>query len=164
MQLTNFGRLDTFWFGGFIAGGRVLFPASTNRLGENPAQICQLFSIDTDGARLHQLTHLASDGRPAAGCWGATRANLNDFQLGHPLDYGCFISEFFLDPATGTVLFAASCDPLGTNPSGQQLFEMRPDGTGLRQLTATRGMTTDSDGTVHVELPGPFAYPSRASG
>jgi hypothetical protein len=164
VQLTNFHRWDTFWFGGFITGGRVLFPASVNLHGENPAEICQLFSIDTDGAHLHQITHLLSDGRPVAGCDGATPANLYDFQLGHPLDYGCFISEFFLDRATGTVLFAASCDPVGGNPFGHQLFAMRQDGTGLRQLTNARGMTTDPDGTIHVELPGPFAYPSRPSG
>jgi len=81
-----------------------------------------------------------------------------------PRDTGCVISEFFLDRITGTVLFAASCDPVGANPSGQQLFAMRPDGTGLRQLTNARGMTTEPDGTIHVELPGPFAYTSRAGG
>jgi hypothetical protein len=35
---------------------------------------------------------------------------------------------------------------------------MRPDGSGLRQLTATRGLTVDPDGTVRVEMPGPVAY------
>jgi hypothetical protein len=43
---------------------------------------------------------------------------------------GASISEFFLDRITGTVLFASSCDPVGTNPFGEQLFAMRPDGTG----------------------------------
>ena len=62
------------------------------------------------------------------------------------------------DRITGTVLFASSCDPVGGNPFGDQLFAMRPDGTGLRQLTNARGMTTDPDGTVHVELPGPEVY------
>ena len=70
----------------------------------------------------------------------------------------------FLDPITGTVLFASSCDPVGGNPFGEQLFAMRPDGTGLRQLTNARGMTTDPDGTVHVELPGPVAYYSAPRG
>lgn len=56
-------------------------------------------------------------------------------------------------------MFSASCDPVGANPFGDQIFAMRPDGTGLRQLTNARGMTTDPDGTVHVELAGPFAYP-----
>jgi hypothetical protein len=56
------------------------------------------------------------------------------------------------------VLFSSSCDPVGGNPFGNQLFAMRPDGTGLRQLTNAGGMTTDPDGTVHVELPGPVVY------
>ena len=68
------------------------------------------------------------------------------------------ISALFLDPITGTVLFQSSCEPVGANPFGEQLFAMRPDGTGLRQLTNARGMTTDPDGTIHVELPGPSAY------
>jgi len=164
LQLTDYGRGDTFWFGGFIARGRVLFPASANPTGENPAKICQLFSIDTLGAHLRQLTHLPADGRRVAGCWGATPFGLLDFPPDYPRDTGCVISEFFLDPITGTVLFASSCDPLGANPFGEQLFAMRPDGTGLRQLTNARGMTTDPDGTVHVELPGPFAYTSEAGG
>ena len=65
------------------------------------------------------------------------------------------------DRVTGTVLFGSSCDPVDRNPVGEQLFAMRPDGSGLRQLTATRGMTTDPDGTVHAENPGPFAYASE---
>jgi hypothetical protein len=62
------------------------------------------------------------------------------------------------------MLFGSSCDPVGGNPFGDQIFAMRPDGSGLRQLTATRGLTTDPDGTVHVELPGPFAYARRGPG
>jgi hypothetical protein len=56
------------------------------------------------------------------------------------------------------VVFLSSCDPLGTNPFGEQIFAVRSDGSGLRQLTAMRGMEVDADGTVRVELPGPFAY------
>ena len=147
VQLTNFRRDDTDQTGGFIARGRVLFVASANPSGENPDEICQLFSIDTFGAHLRQLTHLPWDGRPPTGC--LVPAN---------------ISRLFLDPITGTVLFQSSCDPVGANPFGEQLFAMRPDGTGLRQLTNARGLTIDPDGTVHVELPGPFAYTSRAGG
>ena len=73
----------------------------------------------------------------------------------------CSIGSFAADPVTGTLVFESSCDPFGTNPFGQALFAMRPDGTGLRQLTTLRGMTTDPDGTVHVEMPGPFAYSAR---
>jgi len=43
------------------------------------------------------------------------------------------------DEITGALLFASSCDPLGGNPFGDQLFAMRQDGTGLRQVTAARG-------------------------
>jgi hypothetical protein len=34
---------------------------------------------------------------------------------------------------------------------------MYPDRTGLQPLTDTSGFTTEADGTVVVELPGPFA-------
>ncbi len=61
------------------------------------------------------------------------------------------------------MLFQSSCDPVGANPFGAQVFAMRPDGTGLRQLTNARGTTTDPDGTVHVELSGPAAYAFPAS-
>jgi hypothetical protein len=149
LQLTNFGRGDTGVGGtaGRIYRGRVIFLASANPAGENPAEICQIFSVDT--LALHpprQLTHLPSDGRPAAGCRSSEGGT------------ACDIVNVFLDRITGTVLFLSSCDPVGGNPFGDQLFAMRPDGTGLRQLTATRGMTTDPDGTVHVELPGPVVY------
>jgi hypothetical protein len=36
---------------------------------------------------------------------------------------------------------------------------MRQDGTGLRQVTAARGRETLPDGTLRVEVVGPFAYP-----
>jgi cysteine-rich repeat protein len=150
-QLTNFGRNDTDRFGGVVVRGRVLFPASAN-LGENPHEICQLFSIDTLGTHVRQVTHLPSDGRvPNLGC-------LADIVV----PGACHISRLFRDPITGTVLFTSSCDPVGANPFGDQLFGMRLDGTGLRQLTNARGMTTDPDGTIHVELPGPVAYPIPA--
>ena len=63
------------------------------------------------------------------------------------------------DEITGALLFASSCDPLGGNPFGDQLFAMRQDGTGLRQVTAARGRERLPDGTLRVELVGPFAYP-----
>src|SRR5262249_12956577 len=111
-----------------------------------------LFSIDTPGTGLRQVTHLPWDGRPSiTGC--AICANP-----------ACSISNLFVDPRTGAVLFQSSCDPIGANPFGEQLFAMRPDGTGLRQLTNARGTTTDPDGTIHVELPGPTAYSSPAGG
>ena len=35
---------------------------------------------------------------------------------------------------------------------------MRPDGAGIRQLTDAAGFTNNQDGSIRVELPGPFAY------
>jgi hypothetical protein len=61
---------------------------------------------------------------------------------------------------TDAVVFASNCDPLGANPLGAQIFAMRPDGRGLRQLTDAAGFTTNPDGSFRVELPGPFAYPA----
>jgi hypothetical protein len=49
---------------------------------------------------------------------------------------------------------------LGSNPSGGQLFAMRPDGSHVRQLTHARGLVTEEDGAVITELPGPFRYSS----
>ena len=62
------------------------------------------------------------------------------------------------DSKTRTVVFYSSCDPLGTNPFGGQLFAMRPDGSDLRQLTHTRGVVTHPGVELIGELPGPFAY------
>jgi hypothetical protein len=60
----------------------------------------------------------------------------------------------YLDPHTGALIFNSSCDLQA------QLFAMRPDGSGLRQLTTLRGVVTAADGSVDVELPGPIAYPT----
>ena len=62
------------------------------------------------------------------------------------------------DARTGTLVFVSSCDPFGTNPNGQQIFAMRPDGTGLRALTDTHSVVRNPDGSVEAELPGPWAY------
>jgi hypothetical protein len=146
-QLTNFGRNDTGFGRSFVAGGRAFFMASANPFGENQAEICQVFSTNTRGGDLRQLTHLPSDGRPYNGC---------AFFVGG----ACAIDYFSLVPdrVTGTVLFSSSCDPVGGNPFGSQIFAMGPGGSGLRQLTATRGMTVDPDGTVRFEIPGGIAY------
>ena len=42
-----------------------------------------------------------------------------------------------------------------------QIFAMRPDGTRVRQLTATSGRVREESGAVSVELPGPIAYSAR---
>src|SRR5262245_28031469 len=157
LQLTDFGRGDTgVALSSFIDRGRVFFIASANPPpGENPAGVCQVFSINTAGGDLRQVTHLPSDGRlPNTGCFnGGPAVCTIDRELG-----------VVPDRVTGTMLFGSSCDPVGGNPFGDQIFAMRPDGSGLRQLTATPGLTVDPDGTVRVELPGPFAYARRGPG
>jgi len=65
------------------------------------------------------------------------------------------------DRDTGAIVFESSCDPFGTNPYGDQLFTMRPDGAGLRVLTDMRGFAVEADGSVTVELVGPFDYAPR---
>ena len=58
------------------------------------------------------------------------------------------------------MLFYGSANPTGKNPDEVcQLFSVNERGGDLRQLTATRGLTTDPDGTVHDEYPGPVAFP-----
>jgi hypothetical protein len=64
------------------------------------------------------------------------------------------------DKVTGAVVFEGSCDPLHANPYGEQVFAMSRDGHGLRQLTDAAGFTENPDGSIRVELAGPFAYSS----
>jgi cysteine-rich repeat protein len=151
LQLTNFHRNDTLY--PVLLGRRVLFRASAPT-EDNPGENCQLFSVSTFGGRVRQLTHFSDLGRPSDGCW---------FGPGRGL--ACAISGIAPEPATGAVVFGSSCDPPAhTNPYGFQLFSMRADGSGLRQLTATSGMVIEPDGSVRVEMPGPFAYPAVGGG
>ena len=145
LQLTNFRRTDTN--GGATDGQRVFFVASADPFGTNPSENCQIFSVDILGTDLRQLTEFRAADHSAFGC-------LNGI-LGQP---GCFVELFQLDRGAATVVFASNCDPLGTNPNGGEIFVMSLDGTELRQLTTTRGLVTAADGSVDVELPGPFVY------
>jgi hypothetical protein len=149
LQLTNFWRSDSTW-GGFTRDWqRVIFCASGDPVaGQNPDEGCEVFSIERLGTGLRQLTNMSA-GPP------------NRCDAGELYAKGCTTTMTRVDPVSGWVTFYSTCDPFGTNPNGGQLFAMRDDGSGLRQLTATRGMTTDADGTVHVELPGPWAVPTR---
>jgi hypothetical protein len=149
-QLTNFRRAETGVNHDVNQpslltreGHRVVFGASADPLGTNPSGTCQLFSIGTRGAGLRQLTHFSQPGYSVNGC----------LQLLSP---GCTITLGGLDPATGTLVFHSSCDPFGTNPYGDQLFAIRPDGTRLRQLTHARGLVREPDGTVSSENIGPI--------
>ena len=134
LQLTAFGRSDTAATRTTLDGSRVLFVASADPLGTNPTHTVEYFSIDPLGGDLQQLTHLGPNCRSGAGN---------------------------VDRGTGTLVFDSSCDPFGTNPYGDQAFAMRPDGTGLRQLTSARGLREGADGALAVELPGPWAVAAR---
>jgi hypothetical protein len=145
LQLTNFHRVDTGSQFLDVDGRRVFFRASADPLGINPSENCQLFSVDAFGRNLRQLTHFREGERSLNGC-----------ASGPPP--GCRVGRAVQDPVTRIVLFYSSCDPFGTNPYGSQIFAMRPDGSALRQLTHSRGLVNNADGTVTVELAGPFAY------
>ena len=147
LQLTNFRRFDTRSQALSADGQHAFFIASADPLGTNPTGNCQLFSVNAFGARLRQLTYF-TEGLTAWGCsYGPAP--------------GCHIDFTVQDPITRTLVFTSSCGPFGANPSGSQIFAMRPDGSGLRQLTHTRGLVTATDGSFSVEVPGPFAYSAR---
>jgi hypothetical protein len=149
LQVTNFHRPDTF--SGTLRGRHLFFRASADSFGKNPRENCQVFSVNTLGGGLRQLTRLQDKGRPSIGCgWGSG------------IEAACTIDSIVLDQVTGTVMFGSNCDPFGTNPYGFQLFSMRPDGSGLRQVTATLGRVTQPDGAVSFQTVGPIAYPARA--
>jgi hypothetical protein len=149
LQLTSFGRSDTRALFAGPDRRRGYFVASADPLGTNPTGNCQLFSVDAFGGRLRQLTRLRdADGRSATGC---TYTSPTDCSLG--------VSSY--DQAKNTIIFASSCDPLGLNPHGFQVFAMRPSGRALRQLTNLRGLVEEPDG-VTVELAGPGGYSGTA--
>ena len=145
LQLTHFNRVDTN--PGFFANdGRVVFTASANPPDQqtNPYNNCQFFSVGSLGGDLRQVTF---------------------FDPGEPSSIGCIhtgpswmlgVPHRARSDVGFVVVFESSCDPLGTNPAGEQAFAMRPDGSGIRQLTGARGTVTQADGSVSVELPGPF--------
>ena len=148
LQLTNFHRVDTTPL--FLNGTRTraFFKASTE--GN-----CQLFSIGTLGSALRLLTHFnpGSHAVNDPACWNTAPPN-------------CAVAVQGLasqDPVTSAIVFDSTCDPLHANASGEQIFAMRPDGHGLRQLTDAAGFTENPDGGIRVELPGPFAYSGLAS-
>jgi dipeptidyl aminopeptidase/acylaminoacyl peptidase len=146
LQLTNFHRSDTWW--ALVDGDRehVYFTASADPLGTNPSGNCQLFSTDRLGSDLRQLTNFRESRRSFWGCAFSVRPA------------GCGVGPPWQDPRSQALLFYSSCDPFGTNPNGGQIFAMQPDGTGLRQLTDSRGLVWEADSTYSGELPGPWAY------
>lgn len=143
LQLTGFGYPDT---GGWFTPGTepIFFNASADPLGANPAGVCQLFSIGRFGGGLKQLTRFPDDGRRKRGCLAAAPGA------------SCITHQLARGP--GGLVFTSSCDPLGRNPNGDQLFTMRTDGSGLRQITSFRGVEELADGGVHVEMSGTPAH------
>ena len=123
----------------------VFFVASADPLRTNPPQNCQVFSIDALAANLRQVTGFREGDLSGNGCFFSAPP-------------GCAISLVGQDAQTQTLVIHSNCDPLHTNPDGAQLFALQPDGTGLRQLTESRGLVVDSDHTVTVQLPARFAY------
>jgi hypothetical protein len=157
VQLTNYGRVDTW--PGFLTRDRkrAVFMASADPVRMNPDGNCQLFSVDVPGGVPRQITHL-DPGRLVTlpGCF-----------LSFGIGYGAY-RAVTQDPVTGTIVFDTTLDALKTSPGApfgtvDQIFAIRPDGTGLRQLTDAGGVTTNSDGSVRVELPGPYAYSGASS-
>jgi len=123
----------------------VIFASSADPLHKNPTGTCQLFSIGTAATGLRQLTRFSSPEHSVRGCLQTTPP-------------GCRILPYGVEPATATLAFYSSCDPFGTNPSGDQLFAISANGTHLRQLTHARGLFTDANGTVSAENIGPIGH------
>ncbi len=144
LQLTNFHRSDTSTPLLSPDRQRIFFVASADPFGTNPTTNCQIFSVDRIGADLRQLTSFSQDGTSENGCF-----------FGPPP--GCAVAFLGQDAQTHTLVTYSSCDPFGSNPYGSQIFAIRPDGSGLRQLTRLRGVVVAED-SITVELPGPFAF------
>ena len=149
IQLTNYRYGDTDLLA--FRSHDVVFMTSADPVGANPFHNCELFRISPLGLGVRQLTHL-DQGRPSEdGC-----------QL-NPLP-GCGIKALnaFASDESRALLYYSDCDPFGTNPDGSQVFAMRWNGSRVRQITHTRGVTKAADGSVvEVEIPGPVAHGGR---
>lgn len=145
LQLTDFQRSDTTNPTIDLHDARVLFVGSADPAGTNASNNCQLFTVDTTGARLTQISAFGEVDHSEFGCAFGPRGG------------GCAILIVGYEAGTDTVLLYSSCDPFGTNPDGAQIFTMRADGSSLRQVTHTRGLVV-GPGTLTAEIPGPVAY------
>jgi hypothetical protein len=151
LQLTAMNRADTGDAFRLHDREHIVFAASGDPVeGSNRTNACQVFGIDIFGGHLRQLTHFEPDGPSPGGCSYAGREGCTSMQ-----------AVRVQDPVTAAIVFDTSCDPLRLIPVGQQVYAMRPNGSGFRQLTTYRGTTVSPDGTVSVELPGPIAYSAR---
>jgi hypothetical protein len=147
IQLTNFRWTDTRAYVNRLSD--VLFMSSADPVGENPFHTCQFFRTSSLGFGLRQLTHF-NEGQPSIeGCDITVRR-------------GCGVRGVDQYSHSPAIAFYSDCDPLGTNPDGAQVFAMRWNGSEMRQLTHTRGVTRAADGSVlEVEIPGPVARGGR---
>jgi hypothetical protein len=145
LQLTDYGYSDTGIFS-TLGADRIFFAASADPLAQNPQGICQIFSISPLGKHLRQLTQFSDAGRRKNGCWPGLEES------------ACKVTGIAVDPVTKAIAFVSSCDPLGRARNGEQFLAMRPDGTGLRQVTAFRGVEPLPEGGVQVEMAGNAAY------
>ncbi|GAB4222802.1 MAG: hypothetical protein Kow0062_21520 [Acidobacteriota bacterium] len=115
---TGLAQLTTFGAAGFGAvsisddGSRIVFASDADPLGLNADRTDEIFTILADGSGLAQLT--ASDGDSAAPA---------------------------LSGDGSWIAFQSDGDLVGANPSRQtEIFVVRPDGTGLAQLTQTNAL------------------------
>src|SRR5262249_14414276 len=140
----RFRHWETDWIG--LAGRQAFFHTRADPLGSNPMQIDQIFAVDTLGRHMRQITQFR-DVDPARECAG--------FPAGP-----CFSSnqKGTLDPRGQTGVFDSSCDAFDTGAVGEQLFAIDLHTSRLVQLTQARGCAVGPDGSLTVELPGPFAY------
>lgn len=87
--------------------------------------------------------------------------------LDYGIGYGLF-RAITQDPVTSTIVFNTTMDALKLGPGAiagaDQMFAIRPDGSGLRQLTETPTGTQlpNTDGFTVVRL-GPFAYSGESA-
>jgi hypothetical protein len=147
VQLTNFRWNDTRAY--VSRRSDVVFMTSADPVGENPFHNCQFFRMSPLGFGLRQVTHFNEGQRSIEGCDITIRR-------------GCGVREVDQYAHSPAIAFYSDCDPLGTNPDGAQVFSMRWDGSRMRQLTHTRGVTRAADGSVlEVEVPGPVARGGR---
>jgi hypothetical protein len=158
IQLTKYERIDTLV--GFLTPDRkrAVFLASADPLGTNPLGTCQLFSVNVRGGALRQITHLDPGFPvPRPGCYLPTG-----------IGYGVF-RAIVQDPVTGAIVFNTTLDALKLRAGSgvgnrDQIFAIRPDGSGLRQLTefptGTHFPATDG---VSAQHPGPYAYSGASS-
>src|SRR5262249_24376388 len=124
--------------------------ASADPFGSNPMQRPQVFAVDTLGRHLRQVTQF-HDIDPARECGGLP-----------PLSAcGTATQTGVQDPRGRTVVSDSSCDLFNTGTLGEQLFAIDSHTFRIVQLTAARGCVVAPDGSITVEMPGPFAYSER---